>query len=125
MAATTYHQLGRIAQERRDFDEAERWYRKSLAIDEKQGNEHGAALTYGQLGILAGLQEDYLASGEWLLKALFILQKYNDQHRAQRQADNFFVFVQRAPEEQKEQLLAMWTDAGLPLPEDTPDDGVG
>ena len=79
-AAITYHQLGRIAQERarlrrrrvlvpqvprhqgeagrrarrrapitngedrqeqRDFDAAETWYRKSLAIKEKQGNEHG------------------------------------------------------------------------------------
>ena len=36
-----YHQLGTIAQERRDFTSAEQWYRKSLAI-EKQGDEHGA-----------------------------------------------------------------------------------
>ena len=51
-AATTYHQLGMIALEQRDFAQAEQWYRKSLAIHqniEKQGNEHGAATTYHQL----------------------------------------------------------------------------
>src|SRR5208283_103231 len=36
-----YHQLGMIAQERRDFASAEQWYRKALAIEEKQGDEHG------------------------------------------------------------------------------------
>ena len=52
-AAITYHQLGIIAQERRDFDTAESWYRKALTIRENQDDEHGAALTYHQLGIIA------------------------------------------------------------------------
>src|SRR2546422_8102194 len=47
-AASTYHQLGNIAQEQRDFATAREWYLKSLAIKEKQGNLHGAASTYGQ-----------------------------------------------------------------------------
>ena len=34
-AANTYYQLGRIAQEQRDFAAAEQWYRKSLAIRER------------------------------------------------------------------------------------------
>ena len=42
-AAMTYHTLGSIAQEQRDFAQAEQWYRKSLAISEKLGNEHRAA----------------------------------------------------------------------------------
>ena len=42
-----------IAQDQRDFAQAEQWYRKSLAITEKLGNEHGAASTYHQLGIIA------------------------------------------------------------------------
>ena len=32
---TTYHDLGIIAQEQRDFAQAEQWYRKSLAISER------------------------------------------------------------------------------------------
>jgi hypothetical protein len=36
-----------------DFAAAEAWYRKSLTIKEKQGNEHGAAITNHQLGRIA------------------------------------------------------------------------
>ena len=58
-AASTYHQLGIIAQEQRDFSAAEGWYKKSLAITEKQGNEHGAASTYHQLGRIAEKRQDF------------------------------------------------------------------
>jgi hypothetical protein len=40
--------LAVYAQNQRDFTQAEQWYRKSLAIKEKLGNEHGAAGTYGR-----------------------------------------------------------------------------
>jgi len=55
-AASTYQQLGRIAQEQRDFAQAETWYLKSLAIKEKQGDEHGGQYlrTVGHLGRVAG-----------------------------------------------------------------------
>ena len=39
-----YHQLGIIAEERRDFSVAEQWYLKSLAISEKKSNEGDAAI---------------------------------------------------------------------------------
>ena len=52
-AAITYHQLGMIAQERRDLAAAEQWYRKVAGDQEKHGNEHGAAITYHQLGRIA------------------------------------------------------------------------
>jgi hypothetical protein len=52
-----------------------------------------------------------------MLKALLIFAKYDDRHRAQQAAGDFFASVQCAPEDQKEQLLAMWSDAGLPPPE--------
>ena len=51
--ASAYHHLGMIAEEQRDFATAEQWCRKSLAITEKQGNEHAAASTYHQLGNVA------------------------------------------------------------------------
>src|SRR5262249_51898600 len=74
-AAITYHQLGIVAQERRDLDAAEKWYLKSLAIKEKQGNEHGAASTYHQLGSLAEERRDFDAAKEWYLKSLAISEK--------------------------------------------------
>jgi len=51
--AITYHQLGMTAQDRGRVDEAEDWYRKSLAISEDVGDRPGMAITYAQLGRLA------------------------------------------------------------------------
>src|SRR5271157_3961775 len=75
-----YHQLGMIAQERRDFASAEQWYRKSLAIKEKQGDEHGAAIAYGQLGTIAQEQRDYASAEQWYRKSLAIEEKQGNEH---------------------------------------------
>ena len=80
MPRITYHQLGRIAEEQRDFPTAEDWYRKSLAIEEKQGNEHGAAITYHQLGIIAEDQRDFPTAEGWYRKSLAIKENQGDEH---------------------------------------------
>ena len=80
--AITYHQLGMIAEEQRDFASAEQWYRKALAIFEKQGNEHGAASTYHQLGMIAEEQRDFASAEQWYRKALAIFEKQGDEHGA-------------------------------------------
>ncbi|WP_170113261.1 tetratricopeptide repeat protein [Ahniella affigens] len=82
LAATPYHQLGRVAQERREFDAAEAWYRKSLAIEERQGNEHGAALTYHQLGRVAQERRDFDAAEAWYRKSLAIEERQNNEQGA-------------------------------------------
>ncbi len=71
-----------IAQEQRDFAAAEQWYRKSLAIEEKQGNEHGAASAYHQLGRIAQEQRDFAAAEQWYRKALAINEKQGNEHGA-------------------------------------------
>ncbi len=65
----------------RDFASAEQWYRKALAITEKQGNEHGAAITYGQLGTMAQKQRDFASAEQWYRKSLAIWVKYGDKYR--------------------------------------------
>lgn len=80
--AGAFHQLGIIAQEQWDISAAEAWFKKSLAIKEKQGDEHGAALTYHQLGIVAQEQGDYSAAEAWYKKALAIKEKQGDEHGA-------------------------------------------
>ena len=80
--AAPYHQLGIIAQEQRDFATAERWYLKSLAIEEKQGDEHGAASTYHQLGRIAEEQRDFATAERWYLKSLTIVEKQGNEHAA-------------------------------------------
>jgi tetratricopeptide (TPR) repeat protein len=80
--ASTYHQLGMIAEEQRDFKSAEKWYLKSLEIKERQGNEHGAAITYHQLGMIAEEQRDFKSAEKWYLKSLEIEERLDDEHAA-------------------------------------------
>jgi len=96
-----------------DYAAAEEWYRKSLAIEEKQGNEHGAAITYGQLGILASLQSDFLESGRWMIKCVLAFVRARDAHSANRNTKNFMVFYNNAPPADQSKLKAMWEEAGL------------
>jgi tetratricopeptide (TPR) repeat protein len=58
-AAVFTHQLGTLAQEQGDYQEARRQYQRSLEIDEALGDRAGMATSYHQLGILAHLQGDY------------------------------------------------------------------
>ena len=51
--ATCYHHLGMLAQDRGRPENAEDWYRKSLAISERLGDQSGIATCYQHLGILA------------------------------------------------------------------------
>ena len=113
-----------IGEEQRDFAAAGQWYRKSLAIKEKQGDEQGAASTYSQLGVLAGVQERFRESGEWLIKSLTAFQRANDPHYAQQAASNFLVAYGRASDDDMAKLRAMWEQAGLgPFPEQAPEAG--
>ena len=78
--ATAYHQLGRVAQERRDLVAAESWYRQSLEIKLKLGNELGAGKTYGQLGCIALEQRELEQAEKWYRQALDVMLKFKDDH---------------------------------------------
>ncbi len=79
-AAGTYHQLGMVAEERRDFEAAEGWYRKSLEITERLGDEPGAAGTYHQLGMVAEERRDFEAAEGWYRKSLEISERLRIEH---------------------------------------------
>ena len=80
--AAAFHQLGMIAEARRDFDAAESWYQKSLEIKDKQGNEQGAARTYHQLGTIAWERRDFDAAESWYKKSLEIKEKQGNEQGA-------------------------------------------
>jgi tetratricopeptide (TPR) repeat protein len=80
--AAAYHQLGRIAQERRDLAAAESWYRKSLDITEKIGYERGAAGTYNQLGRIADEQREFASAERWYRRSLDINKRLGNEHGA-------------------------------------------
>jgi tetratricopeptide (TPR) repeat protein len=86
-AADEYHQLGIIAQERQQFDQAEAWYRKALEIRERLGHPPYQVHTLAQLGVLyrrKNLPEQAVA---WFGRALMIAVAYNMRVAGQILAD--------------------------------------
>ena len=109
-AAITYHQLGVIAQEQRDFQAAEGWYQKSLAIEEKHGDEYGAALTYGQLGVLAAKQRDVQSAAAHFLKAIEGLANTGDEYHLAITVCNYARLLHTAPSSGREALRSRWEE---------------
>ena len=77
--ATSYHQLGILAQDRGDYDAAEPLYRRSLEIFERIGDQAGMATSYHQLGILAQDRGDYDAAEPLYRRSLEISERIGDQ----------------------------------------------
>ena len=73
--AITYHQLGITAQDRGRLDEAEDWYRKSLAISEELGNRPRMARIYHQLGLTARDRGRLDEADDWYRKSLAIKEE--------------------------------------------------
>ncbi len=80
LCASLWVNLGIIAQEKRQFDEAEDWYRKSLKISEKLNNEYRQAPTLHQLGIIAEERRQFDKAEDWYRKSLKINERLNDEH---------------------------------------------
>lgn len=99
LVASTYHQLGRIAQAQQDFACTERWYLKSLAISEKQRNEHGAANTYAFLGLLYQLQQRWIGAAQWFIKAAVGFIKTNDKHSIANVTKDYIGLLQQSDEQ--------------------------
>ena len=71
--ASSYHQLGMLAQARGDYDEAARQYQRALDIFERLGDQAGMANSYSQLGILEKERGGSItAAVTWHVKALVI-----------------------------------------------------
>jgi len=118
LKAESLHNLGIIAEERREFEEAEDWYKKSLKISERLGDEHGAAITYWQLGDLGLLQGRVEDLGRWSVKSIATFSKTCDQDSANQAINKFLIAYQKASQSEQRKLKQLWENAGLgPLPE--------
>jgi tetratricopeptide (TPR) repeat protein len=71
--AVAWHQLGRVAGEHRDWAEAERCYRESLAIEEQLGNAAGAAMTCNTLGNVARGADRPVEAEGWYMRGLELI----------------------------------------------------
>ncbi|MBA9002371.1 tetratricopeptide repeat protein [Thermomonospora cellulosilytica] len=77
--ATATHQLGMVAQDWGDWDEAEEWYRRSLTIKEELGDRPGMATSYHQLGRVAQERGDWDEAEEWYRRSLTIKEELGDR----------------------------------------------
>ena len=82
--ASAYHQLGRVAEERRDFVTAEDCFQQALHISLKTDDESSAAKTYHQLGLVAQERRDFAVAEDYYMQALdiFLKRKRQDEHSA-------------------------------------------
>jgi tetratricopeptide (TPR) repeat protein len=71
-----------VAQDRQDYDDAEKWYHKSLGVRKRLGDEHEAAQTYHQLGMVAQARRDYDAAENWYHKSLEVAERLRDEQGA-------------------------------------------
>jgi len=80
--ATVYHQLGRVAQEQRRFDDAIAFYNKALQIYEDAGDLYSASYEYQGLGNIAKEQGDFDTAVAYFQKAFTATSTANDWRKA-------------------------------------------
>jgi len=110
--AVGYHQLGVIAEERQQFDEAEEWYRKALEIFEKLGLERDAADEYHQLGMIAQERQQFDVAEQWYREALEIRERLGLKRYA---ADDYHQLGMIAQERQQFDVAEQWYRKALEI----------
>jgi tetratricopeptide (TPR) repeat protein len=78
--ATDYHQLGIVAQELREFEQARKDYQQALQIKIEFGDRYSQASTYHQLGIVAQDLREYDQARKDYQQALQIKIEFGDRY---------------------------------------------
>ena len=80
MLASTYHQLGAVAQELRQYEQARSHYQQALDIKIGFNDRYSQAPTYHQLGIVSYLLREYEQARSHYQQALDIKIEFNDRY---------------------------------------------
>jgi tetratricopeptide (TPR) repeat protein len=80
LMAATYHNLGNVAQEQRQWEQAEQYYQQALQIKIEYNDRYAQAITYHQLGIVAQKQRQWAQAEQYYQQALQIKIEYNDRY---------------------------------------------
>ena len=78
--ATTYHQLGRVAQELREFEQARSDYQQALKIKVEFNDRYSQASTYHQLGRVAQELREFEQARSDYQQALKIFVEFNERY---------------------------------------------
>ncbi len=76
--AYIFHQMGAIAEIKKEFKEALEYYEKSLEIKKKIGDKLGEAQTLHQMGIILELKEEYDSAKKHYLESLNLKKEAGD-----------------------------------------------
>jgi len=98
LCVSLWHNLGVIAQKRREFKEAKEWYRKSLALEEKLKDEYGQASTLHQLGRIAEERREFEEAEQWYRKSLAINEKLKYEYGQASTLNNLGAIAQERRE---------------------------
>jgi tetratricopeptide (TPR) repeat protein len=77
--ANTYHNLGSVASELREWEEARRYYQQALAIKIEYGDRFSQASTYHNLGAIAEELREWEEARRYYQQALAIKIEYGDR----------------------------------------------
>jgi uncharacterized protein HemY len=80
--ASTYHQLGVVAEGQRQWAQREQHYHEALKIKIEFNDRYAQASTYHQLGMVAEGQRQWAQAREHYLRAMETFVTYNDVHNA-------------------------------------------
>ncbi len=78
--AVIYHNLGRVAQEQIQWNQAEDYYKKAIEIKIELNDRYNQASTYHQLGIVAKGQRQWNQAEDYYKKAIEIYIEFNDRY---------------------------------------------
>jgi tetratricopeptide (TPR) repeat protein len=78
--ASTYHQLGIVAQKLREYAEARQNYQQAIAIYVEFGDRYSQAMTYHQLGRVAEELREYAEARQNYQQALAICIEFGDRY---------------------------------------------
>ena len=115
--AELYHNLGCIAQEKRQFEEAKVHYKQALQISQDAEDDGKAAATYHHLGIVAQEEDQLEEAKAYYQQALQIFERVKDKHSAAGQYHELGAIAHRQGqlEEAKayyQQALQIYKNAG-------------
>ncbi len=97
-SASIYHQLGVVAQEQRQWAQAERYYQQALEIKIAFNDRYEQASTYHQLGVVAQEQRQWAQAERYYQQALEIDIAFNDRYE---QASTYHQLGQVAQEQRQ------------------------
>ncbi len=79
-SASIHHQLGIVAQEQRQWDQAENYFQQALKIKIEFEDRYSQASTYHQLGIVAQEQRQWNQAEHYYQQALHIKIEFGDRY---------------------------------------------